>query len=176
MISPLTLFYRCYQTSEESQTVNLRTEKERFLFPKGHADASKVYEAAPEISLEDDDKTRIEYVKNSGQFFRIVGTGWLLRHSRFSTRNANVPGAPPGPGSSSVLRPVMNGRLGETIQEHQLNLITPEEYLVEVPRPKGRRMDSDDAQYYKEFVVISQELKILGYHETVARFENIFKE
>ncbi len=161
MTSNLNLFYKFYQICETPQCIDLSKNKDQYLLPTDHQDAEKLYAAAKDL-----DNPHPNKVKSlEGCLYNINDApNWLIRGGRFVTSFSFIQDAPIGPGSSKTLRVVMNHRLKKIVQDKKIDVIIPDEYLVEAPDPNRK---SNSKLNYKDFFVVSKKLDIFDYRETI---------
>lgn len=161
MVSSLNFFYKFYQTCETSQCIDLSKCKNQYLLPTNHPTAEKICAAAQDL----DKRNRTKVTHLEGGLFNINDApNWIIRGSRNVTSYSLIQDAPMGPGSSKTLRVVMNHRLKKEVQDKKLNVIIPDEYLVDAPEPNRKNNSKVNC---KDFFVVSEKLDILSYDDTI---------
>ncbi|MCE2982524.1 MAG: hypothetical protein LW832_03045 [Parachlamydia sp.] len=165
MASNLSLFYKFYQTCEFSQCIDLSKDLEKYLLPINHGEAEKINEAAQD--LDNRIRTKVTHFER-GLFMINEAPNWLIRGERNCTSFSYIQDAPMGPGSSKILRVVMNHILKREVQDKKLDVIIPAEYLVNAPEPTRRINRKIN---YKDFFVASQKLDILNYQDTISKLK-----
>jgi hypothetical protein len=161
MVSNLNLFYKFYQTCETPQCIDLSKSKNQYLLPSNHSAAQQIYAAAQDL----DNRNLTKITRLERALYTINDTpNWLIRGGRGVTSYSLIQDAPMGPASSKTLRVVMNHRLKKEVQDKKLDVIIPDEYLVDAPEPNRK---NNSKVNYKDFFVASEKLDILDYHDTI---------
>lgn len=159
MVSQLDVFYKFYQECETEQCIDLSKTKNQYLVPSDHPAAEKIYQAAQVFNK--DKSTKVTHFVDD--LYTInEAPDWVIRSK--AEAYSFIQDAPMGPGSSKTLRVVMNHRLKKIVAEQKLDIIIPDEYLVE---DSGTAKKSVDKISYKNFRVISQKLDIYDYQNTI---------
>lgn len=150
----LSLFNKFYQICEMPQRVDLSQAQTPYTLPADHPCAQAVQEAIPEL---DTRGPHTKITNFSGPIYTLnANPNWLLRGGR-NVFPSSIIQDELGPGSSTTLRVAMNRWLKQVVQEQNLPVVIPEEYLVYAPHDLGRLRNC----VCKNHVVISQKLNIL---------------
>jgi hypothetical protein len=161
MVSNLNFFYKFYQTCETSQCIDLSKGKDQYLLPNNHPATESIRAAAQDLNQRNfSSVTRLE----CGLFNINDAPNWLIRGEKIAFAPCFIQDAPIGPASSNTLRVAMNHRLKKEVQEKKLDVIIPDEYLVDAPEPNR---ENNSKVNYKDFFVVSEKLDILSSEDTI---------
>lgn len=163
-INNLNLFHTFYQTCKKDQCIDLSKSKAQFLLPESHPSAEKIYDAIEDFKNRK--PTKITPFEDAQDLFNINDDpNWLLRPPSEGTKS--IIQDKHGPASSKTLRVVMNHRLKEAVQNHKIDIIIPDEYLVEGSSKKNQK------ENFRDFFVVSEKLDIHSYYDTLTELRSL---